>query len=303
MSFAVIRTPGTHITGIPAPPASQLLSGVTAGPLLLWEPGNPDSAHTGVPADGSTMTDLAATQAAATIGSAPGGIGVTNQITNGTQAKIELTAKGGIHLIESQATQTGAYQLFRLGMGSARLAWVNSRPATDRWYLGAWWVTTRGFKAGYTGSHQIFGLRRNGDVDSSDLTLRLLTTGPSSTAAHAITTPPTGDARALSGSPVFVDSDPSTGKRSFVAAGSTGQPTGWTVAVDQFVSVGAHVSGEVNNFPSVVLYRCYIENLTVSGRSFATVAAIDQAEYQAQVVTPGGRYYGDTWSDPATVLP
>ncbi len=44
------------------------------------------------------------------------------------------------------------------------------------------------------------------------------------------------------------------------------------------------------------MYRVYIEDLTVSERSYASVHAIDQALYIKNVVSNGGRYYNDSWS-------
>jgi hypothetical protein len=53
--------------------------------------------------------------------------------------------------------------------------------------------------------------------------------------------------------------------------------------------------------PSVVFYRTYLEDLTVSGRTYAEVDALDVALYTKHVLTTGGRYYGDTYTDPATI--
>jgi hypothetical protein len=47
-----------------------------------------------------------------------------------------------------------------------------------------------------------------------------------------------------------------------------------------------------------VLYRAYIEDLTVSGRTYAQVQALDYALWQA-AFAPGGRYAGDTFTPPA----
>lgn len=47
--------------------------------------------------------------------------------------------------------------------------------------------------------------------------------------------------------------------------------------------------------------RAYVEDLTVSGRTYAEVDAIDHALYTKEVLTPGSRYYGDTFTDPATI--
>lgn len=40
-------------------------------------------------------------------------------------------------------------------------------------------------------------------------------------------------------------------------------------------------------------YRAYVEDLTVSGRSYAEVDALDYALYQKEVMTSGGRYHND----------
>lgn len=61
-------------------------------------------------------------------------------------------------------------------------------------------------------------------------------------------------------------------------------------------------SQTLNASPSYILYRIYIEDLARSGRTFAQVKAIDDAEF-AKAFAAGGRFYGDTHSDPATVLP
>jgi hypothetical protein len=56
----------------------------------------------------------------------------------------------------------------------------------------------------------------------------------------------------------------------------------------------------VDKLPSQILYRYYIEDLTVSGRTYEQVLALDQALYTKEVITAGGRYYGDTFTDPVT---
>lgn len=58
----------------------------------------------------------------------------------------------------------------------------------------------------------------------------------------------------------------------------------------------------VNASPSYILYRIYIEDLSLSGRTYEQVKAIDKAEH-AKAFAEGGRFYGDSWSDPMTVLP
>lgn len=48
-------------------------------------------------------------------------------------------------------------------------------------------------------------------------------------------------------------------------------------------------------------YRTYVEDLTISGRSYQEVSDLDSSLFTAAVLTPGGRYHGDTFTDPTTV--
>lgn len=53
----------------------------------------------------------------------------------------------------------------------------------------------------------------------------------------------------------------------------------------------------LNNAASRIVYRLYLEDLTVSGRTYAQVQAADYALYQAAFAA-GGRYAGDTFTAP-----
>lgn len=63
----------------------------------------------------------------------------------------------------------------------------------------------------------------------------------------------------------------------------------------------ALISSRNNVAPSWVVYSWHMCDLTVAGLTYAQADAIDLAEYTKQVLTPGGRYYGDTNTDPATI--
>lgn len=81
-------------------------------------------------------------------------------------------------------------------------------------------------------------------------------------------------------------------------AGGRGSKLGRTAgASNPFNAIG----GIRERLSSSIFYRAYIEDLTVSGRTYAEVDAIDYALYTKEVLTPGGRYYGDTYTDPATI--
>lgn len=67
-------------------------------------------------------------------------------------------------------------------------------------------------------------------------------------------------------------------------------------------SGGIVANQAINACPSYIVYRVYIEDLSLSGRTFEQVKAIDDAEH-AKAFAAGGRFYGDTWSNPTTILP
>lgn len=86
---------------------------------------------------------------------------------------------------------------------------------------------------------------------------------------------------------------------------SGGMGTGPTATQQIMAGVGSFSSWNSFNQPgppSAILYRVYLEDLTVSGRTYEQVDAINHALWQAAFAA-GGKYHGDTYSDPATAVP
>jgi len=50
---------------------------------------------------------------------------------------------------------------------------------------------------------------------------------------------------------------------------------------------------------SMIFYRFYCEDLSLSGRTREAVAALDD-ELFAEAFAVGGKFYGDTYTDPST---
>lgn len=281
----------------PQLPTSPLLAGLSAGPLALIEfahPNNPIPA--GVPANGAVIPDLAASLTAATLGQAPGDLTVASTVGGSSvKVKMERSSKGGIHTINSRTQQTSPYELWDIALDAARLAFLNAHNDHDI-YVSAWWRETRAPAAGYAEALHPAGIRRSGNV--SDAANRWVSVGAFNTAPNL--TPPVGNARRAGGASMV--SGGSGSAALFVADAATeayGLPTPFVVNAPLVRSTTAQ-SSQVNKTPSVLLYRVYVEDLTVSGRTADAVAAIDLAEFQEMVLTSGGRYYGDTWTDPAT---
>jgi hypothetical protein len=65
-------------------------------------------------------------------------------------------------------------------------------------------------------------------------------------------------------------------------------------------SGGAYASFELNKTASLIIYETYVEDLTISGRTFAQASAAMQAYYNAAFAS-GGIYFGDSHTDPATL--
>ncbi|NLP82572.1 hypothetical protein HF576_01800 [Microbacterium sp. CFH 90308] len=294
---SVLRIPGTLIQGVPTPKASTLLQDVSAGPLVLIYPGSPFAPLESLPAVSGPVANLAAELAAATIGGDPGSPTITNAIAPGSvKMKAELTAKGGIHVMNSLSAQASPYEPVDISLGSAELlAFINANPTHD-YYLGAWYRVTR-IGPYASNPHHFAGLQKGNPVGTAGD--RWLTVGPTSTSSQAYA--PTS-ASGLRLGPVE-RRDGSGGAYTFFAGiGTTDAPASF-VALNRLVRLGAASIGQVNGLSSIVVYRLYLEDLTASGRSFADVAAEDHDEYVAEILTPGGVYYGDSWSNPATVLP
>lgn len=294
----VLRIPGAQIGAAPTPPASALLDGVSAGPLLLLYPGHPDGALEAIPATSGPIMNLAHDLAQATIGSDPGTPVITNGISAGSaKAKAELTSKGGIHVMQSLTAQASPYELFDVGLGGAgALAYLNANPTHD-YYLGVWYRVTRA--GSYSSNAHFFaGLQKGTPVGVAGD--RWLMVGP--TNAGVQTYHPTSASGLRSAGTPVERKDGTSAPTYFAGIGTTDAPASFA-ALNRIIRLGAQASSTLNALSSVVVYRVYLEDLTASGRTAADLAAIDLGEYVEEVLTVGGQYFGDTWSDPAVALP
>lgn len=93
----------------------------------------------------------------------------------------------------------------------------------------------------------------------------------------------------------------------FHAIAVSGATIGWG-SINNFdggiFTVGANSNWSakaVGPFPGQIFYRAYIEDLTVSERTYAEVEALDYANYIKEVVSVNGRYYDDVYTDPAVI--
>lgn len=255
------------------------------GSLLLLEARHPaEPLPAGVPAHGRYFENVLADNAAKMLGTDTKVL-VQSVYASASEGKVERSAKGGIHAIQS-TTQTGTNKGFSLRLPDALIAYLQANPNHD-YYVSQWGATT---KAATGTIHAVAGLTAQG-VNSYAFALgSSLGTGPARRQGRTVW-PETA------GKPYFRN----VGNGGFHEEFHTGTGNGAIFEVGNFLipNVGA---SRVGTHGAQIFYRGYIEDLTVSGRTYAQVDALDFAEYTKQVLTPGGRYYGDTVpTDPATI--
>lgn len=266
------------------------------GSLALHEPAslaNPIAA--GLPAQGGAVPNIAWKEAGAALGStytsasAPalfsygGAVGPA-----GAKGIIERTPKGGIHAIISQAQALAAGDHATLTLDTAIRTYLAANTA-HRYYLSLWGQQTRldptpgastyaemaSIGMGGSVSTRIAALMDNGQAF-----------GQAASGQLAATPIVAGNFLAAIGN-VDIAGTPA----------ANGRVTWGTLTS----SLNAAALGTRNgHWPSWILYRVYLEDLTVSGRTYAAVKAIDDAQYATAFGT-GGRYVGDTFTNPTTL--
>ncbi|RKE50308.1 hypothetical protein [Sphingomonas sp. PP-CC-1A-547] len=270
---------------------------LTPGSIVLIDfahSANPLAA--GVPATGSSIPNIAWKEAAAAYGSgtqADWAMAYADSLVKGPgqDGFTERTAKGGIHVVASQATTTGATKGVTIGRdttGSGKLGDYLFANWGHTFYYSLWQRITR---AGLTSTPE---LPDASIAASGSATLNYLVRADRATSYGAGLQQTNAPALPQAIGNAF---------RANGVAGGTGTAPASAAAIRAFLmgvgSTGSYGSFGLNKSRSAVLYRAYFEDLTVSGRTFAQASAIDKALFD-QAFAPGGRYYGDTFTDPAT---
>lgn len=264
------------------------------GAILLIDASNPAGYDNGstVPVNGTLLPNIAWEQAKAQIGS---GDRTTlsptwSQSFTGTSSakhKIEFTGKKGLHGIISQSPGVSAGASMGLVYPTTIRDLIYANRAHS-FYLSIWGKLTRQWiapftapqtishNAGNTSNFQYFmdhnGINKNGGSVRQN-------PSPANTLGNFIRN------ASWAG---FVGADPGAGSwsgRKIINWGSSDAWAGFNL---------------INN-PSFIFYKFYLEDLTVSGRTYAQVDAIDLALWTAAFAS-GGRFYNDTtYTDPATI--
>lgn len=287
-----IQLPAVTFTGsAPVLPEIDPVVPPTGG-LLLIEANHPLGGFpAGVPTDGAAITNILREPAAELLGVAASTLDPLQEIANmsSTLGKVERTTLGGIHAIQSttQGTTTGSGYQIQFPLNILTYMKANS---THAFYLSVWNMPTKIISGTYnsnfvqraTPGGYAFGM---GNFSTGGLSGQTIVGQQNATSLGVVDT-------AWCSAQAVINTD----------ATWISQAAGLYTVWEGMYEVGNF--GPINRTGkngARVMWRTYIEDLTVSGRSYETVVALDNAEFARQVTTAGGRYYGDTVvTDPDT---
>lgn len=283
-------------TSLPILRADSLLP--ESGALILIDPAHPATGDLTL-SSGMTVPNIAAALAAelaeGTTGAmhpelAFGGIGTTAT----AKGVVELSDKGGIHTIMSPTASLVAGDGVVIRPSQSIVDYLVANTGHS-YYVSLWMRPTRlaGLGMGYTGLSLA--------TTASSISAAKLYAINSSGDFYPTTAPRIGSAKL----PATLAAGTSEFLNGAVSAYSGTPEVSGSAARDRTKAwgVGHHLPFNIlsGGSPSAILYRYYLEDLTVSGRTYAEVHALDHALYTQEVTTSGGRYYGDTYTDPATI--
>ena len=263
-------------TSLPVIRNDALLS---KGSLFLFDPSHSKGAFAGT-ASGTVVPNIAWKEASALM---PGETAdslsgkVLLNLAAG-EIMVERTPKKGVHIINSLTKQT-ADRNWHIQPSSKVAAYMLANGATHKFYVSMWLGRTRRGVGPAGSSFHLFNNPGNMFIAPSEglngigrLNYRATDDNGGAVPHHR-----------------FTNTD---------INGVTGTPSTFQLGAGMLSSyTGATYQNKQN---SIILYRAYIEDLTVSGRTYAEVDALDYALYQSAFAA-GGRYADDTWTDPATL--
>jgi hypothetical protein len=276
--MTIIETLPTTFSGgnSAALPAYKLDPMIEAGSMFLIEPAL--SWNAGIPANNTLISNLAASKLAKRGYNTDMTWVMDPEANNGVNGKLERSAKGGLHQIASRnapiAQDKGAAVLFP--------AWFADYIVANPTHEFGWSIWQRPTRA-YAGA---------GSIITSAMANNNVTAGGIAAAPYL---------GISAGNPVDV-------VNRVVKSAIPSAPDAAAMKTERARHAMAFFRRSISNrdhvadLPSYIIYRVTMEDLTVSGRTYSAFSAADLVEYNAAFAA-GGRYAGDTWTNPLTFLP
>lgn len=262
-----------------------------AGALYLIEPTHTVSPWSaGVPANEALLPNVAKTQAEALLG-----VGNTNATFyrsanfSGNIGFMERSAKGGLHSIATQTNDVAnAGGSIRYSQAFNNYLYANQ---DHEYFFSLWSRVTRPPASAIEFISQVGS--GNGSTDLAITVHEQVNSRTYPTSAPGVTHRREAVPRGVNGEALV-----NMANKAWKTAPTS---SSFTAAAAVFSNGTGVQNNRLNQHASWIFYRMYVEDLTVSGRTAAQVDAIDNELYLRQVMTPGGRYYGDTFTSPSTL--
>lgn len=294
--MAIIKRLGTAFTGAgaSAPKLIKYDRMESDGSLMLIDATHPvKSFQSGIQGTGDTIPNIFSSNLASLSGKTTNLDGrISQSVETPKRIEMERTAKGGIHGIVQQPRDgvTLVYDEYNLLYPISLLEYLVANNTHDI-YVSLWQRVTHA-SSNVGGLGPSYATLIGGEGGLSDIGFALRGAGLRSNyptiGDNVISSNSEIDHLFAAGLHGTVKSLPSDSSSFMWQVGKRGL---WN---------GSGVAGSQDELPSQIFYRIYMEDLTVSGRSYADAFAIDKALYTKEVLTAGGRYYGDTFTDPKT---
>jgi hypothetical protein len=279
--------------------ADRILS---PGSLILVDGGHSAGGFgAGVPADLASLPNVAWEQAAAIIGAGNATtLACGLDRSDGVGIAWERSAKGGLHGIVKQDGSLAASVGGKITMPAAIKTYLRANPNHD-YYFGVWDRITRTANVGGSGTWSVTGAIMNTSSATGNALAYFITGGVGDGVI-----PLAGAKRGGRRIDPAINAEGPT-YRSLGTLEWTGAAPANDAALRDHLALWGAVEAYANSLiagtnaaPSWVLYRLYVEDLTVSGRTWAEVDTLDHALW-AEAFGVGGRFAGDTFTDPDTV--
>lgn len=259
---------------------------LSSGSLVLVDVGHSKGRLAGVPSNGALVNNIAGSIASGLVGSVSVSPDIVTSFTSSAMVA-ELSNKGGLHVIKSKVGDTNATR-FTLRLPAAIKAYLLANP-THSYYFSMWQQVTRKFDA-----NNVPLMIVGESAYSVSFIMNLSSNGSLA-----------GVATNVLGSATNLNPSASTGtvKPQVAVSKATGALSSLAYT-DLFIfggvpSVGV-MDAALKKGGSQIMYRVYLEDLTVSGRTYAEVKTLDDELYAAAFAA-GGKFYGDTYTDPSTL--
>ncbi|WP_234057918.1 hypothetical protein [Microbacterium sp. NFH-22A-Y] len=267
------------------------------GLLGIWDMNHSYTPSAAGAATGLAIPNAAWEDAAALLGSGTSSSLAATFTTDsghvaGTTSAFERTSKGGLHGIVSQTNITAADQGAYILLPSAIRTYLLAN-LTHNYFVSVWSRITRVAASG--SSSLLLAAIQNNASPAANYLVRL----------HGDAAGVKQNGVGLGSASLLAINTLGNDYSEFGASGQVGTVTSssfnpgmyWGSTSKAGASQNSN-SGNFNKAPSWIFYRMHLEDLTVSGRTFAQAAIADQAAWTL-AFGAGGRFNGDTFTTPA----